>query len=155
MAISQLPSLVPLFVRLVAGEDALPTTGAGILALRESVRRDLEALLNTRRPPLSWPVALKELDGSILAYGIGDIAGRHFEAAAERSAFCTEVASAIARFDSRLKAVSVRLTEESPGRGFGLVIEAVLDTDQLPLALTFGTKLDPALQRMSVEEILS
>jgi hypothetical protein len=51
--------------------------------------------------------------------------------------------------------VSVRLTEESPGRGFGLVIEAVLDTDQLPLALTFGTKLDPALQRMSVEEILS
>lgn len=155
MAISQLPSLVPLFVRIVAGEDALPTTGAGILALRESVRRDLESLLNTRRPRLSWPATMTELDGSILAYGIGDIAGRHFESAAERSAFCTEVAATIARFDTRLTAVAVRLTEKSPGLGFGLVIEAVLDTGQLPLALTFGTKLDPSLQRMSVEEILS
>lgn len=155
MAIPHLPGLVPLFDRLLAGEDALLTTDGGILALRESVRRDLEALLNTRRPRLSWPATMTELDGSILAYGIGDIAGRHFESVAERSTFCTEVAAAIARFDTRLKAVAVRLTEKSPGLGFGLVIEAVLETGQLALALTFGTKLDPSLQRMSVEEVPS
>jgi type VI secretion system protein ImpF len=155
MAIPHLPVLVPLLDRLLAGEGTLLATDGGVLALRENVRRDLEALLNTRRPSLSWPATMTELDGSILAYGIGDIAGRHFESVVERNAFCAEVSTAIARFDPRLKAVTVRLAEEAPGRGFGLVIEAILEAEPLVLPITFGTKLDPALRRMSVEEVVS
>lgn len=147
--------LLPLLDRLLEGDDPSAQAGDGLAALRENIRRDMEALLNTRRPPLSWPATMTELDGSILAYGIGDVAGRHFESAAEREAFCTEVASAIRRFDPRLRSVSVRLAEQTRGRGVGLRIEAVVDAEPLPLALTFATQLDPALRRLSVEELSS
>jgi type VI secretion system protein ImpF len=41
-----------------------------IAALRRSVRRDLEALLNTRRRWRSWPETYTELGVSPLGYGI-------------------------------------------------------------------------------------
>lgn len=147
--------LQSLLGRLVDGEDTPAQAGDGLAALREDIRRDMEALLNTRRPHLSWPATMTELDGSILAYGIGDVAGRHFESTMEREAFCAEVALSIRRFDPRLRSVSVKLSEEARGRGVGLRIEAVVDADPVPLSLTFATQLDPALRRLSVEELPS
>src|SRR5687767_8128335 len=40
--------------------------------IKDSVRRDLENLLNTRARCLSWPPSLEELPASLVNYGLPD-----------------------------------------------------------------------------------
>ena len=49
-----------------------------MMALRNSVRRDLEALLNARRRWRSWPAHLGQLATSPIGYGIPDFASGAF-----------------------------------------------------------------------------
>ena len=43
--------------------------------LKQSIRRDLENLLNTRQRCRSWPENFDELTVSLVSYGIPDMAG--------------------------------------------------------------------------------
>ena len=53
-------------------------------ALRNSVRRDLEALLNARRRWRSWPAHMTQLATSPIGYGIPDFASGAFNDARRR-----------------------------------------------------------------------
>ncbi len=57
------------------GDDLAQSTAQ----LRQSVRRDVEKLLNTRWRCLHWPPDLTELDDSLVNYGIPDFSGAAFE----------------------------------------------------------------------------
>src|SRR6516165_9191288 len=56
--------------------------------LKQAVRRDLENMLNTRHSYLQWPPALKELNQSLLNYGLADVTGTGLGSAKEREDFC-------------------------------------------------------------------
>src|SRR5688500_14557195 len=68
--------------------------------LKQSVRRDLENLLNTRRRCLSLPPGLKELPASLVNYGLPDFSGN--PAAANREAFAKLVEGVIRQYEPRL-----------------------------------------------------
>ena len=51
-----------------AGDD-MPS----LARLREGLRRDLEAMLNTRKRFLTWSSHLDELDRSLVNYGLNDL----------------------------------------------------------------------------------
>ena len=55
--------------------------------LKQSVRRDLENLLNTRWRCVSWPPNLDELELSLVNYGIPDFTGVNMGSPAERDRF--------------------------------------------------------------------
>lgn len=96
--------------RLLLGETT-PVEGRTAQAkrMREAVRRDLEALFNTRTPCRSWPRHLRQLNRSILSYGLPDLQTRTIISEASREALRGEVQAIIRRFEPRLKRAVVEL----------------------------------------------
>ena len=58
--------------------------------VKQSLQRDLENLLNTRRRATGWPADLTELVLSLANYGIPDIAGADLGSAENREQFAQE-----------------------------------------------------------------
>jgi type VI secretion system protein ImpF len=115
-------------------------------ALRNSVRRDLEALLNARRRWRTWPAHLTHLSGSPIGYGIPDFASGAFSDAGRREELRLEIEATIRRFEPRFLSVRVHLVE-APNRletTLRLRIEAVLHAEPAPESVTFDTLVDPS-----------
>jgi type VI secretion system protein ImpF len=122
--------------------------------LRNSVRRDLEALLNARRRWRSWPTRFTQLATSPIGYGIPDFASGAFSDARRREELRIEIEETIRRFEPRFISVRVQLVE-APERletTLRLRIEAVLHADPAPEAVTFDTLVDPTTDDVVVRQ---
>ena len=82
--------------------------------LKDSLARELEALLNTR---LGFPAgrfdATPEVRASILNYGLADFAGFCLSSSEDCAAICASLKDAIERHEPRLKNVSASLAREA------------------------------------------
>lgn len=125
--------------------DPPMSAGDSMIALRNSVRRDLEALLNARRRWRSWPSHLTQLATSPLGYGIPDFASGAFNDARRREDLRIEIEDTIRRFEPRFMSVRVQLvdTQERLDTTLRLRIEAMLHAEPAPEAVVFDTLLDP------------
>jgi type VI secretion system protein ImpF len=111
----------PLFDRLVGGERTLTVRG-----LRESVRRELELLLNTRS---SFPS--RRLPGApltVIDYGIPPLADFSARNADDQNKLAAALRDAIAAFEPRLASVRVRAI---PPEVDQMSIEFAIDADHL------------------------
>ncbi|MFN3791858.1 type VI secretion system baseplate subunit TssE [Massilia sp.] len=78
--------------------------------LKDSVARDLEALLNTRLPfDPAILNAFPEARASILHYGLQDFAGYCLTSSLDRAAVCASIQDAIEAHEPRLRDVSATL----------------------------------------------
>lgn len=113
--------------------------------LRDSVRRDLEALLNARRRWRSWPTQFKELATSPIGYGVPDFAAGAFNDPRQREELRIEVEETIRRFEPRFLSVTVRLVNSDAmlESTLNLRIDAVLHAEPAPESITFDTRVDP------------
>ena len=130
-----------------------PTSAAeSMVALRNSVRRDLEALLNARRRWKSWPESMKELGTSPIAFGIPDFGAAAFNDPRQREKLRLEIEDTIRRFEPRFLSLKVVLgdAETRLESTLRLRIEAVLHAEPAPEAVTFDTLLDPSNDRVIV-----
>jgi type VI secretion system protein ImpF len=125
--------------------------------LKQSVRQDLENLLNTRRQPRPLPPGLGELERSLAAYGVPEVAGSGFgshEGAARLRATLEEV---IARWEPRLARVSVTTVERGEGersdRTLHFRIDALLKTEPAPEPVTFDSIFKPATGSLEVRGV--
>jgi type VI secretion system protein ImpF len=125
-----------------------------MIALRNSVRRDLEALLNARRRWRSWPTRLAQLATSPIGYGIPDFASGAFSDAQRREDLRIEIEATIRRFEPRFISVRVQLVEtpEHLETTLRLRIEAVLHAEPAPEAVTFDTLVDPTTDDVVVRQ---
>jgi type VI secretion system protein ImpF len=142
--------LAPLLDRLIDDapdqqRDPPTTAGDTMLVLRNSVRRDLEALLNARRRWRSWPRRYTQLATSPLGYGIPDFTSGAFNDASRREELRAEIEDTIRRFEPRFLSVDVKLIEsrERLDGTLRLRISAVMHADPAPEAITFDTLVDP------------
>ena len=110
--------------------------------LRAGVHRDVEHLLNARRPWQSQPRA--ELVRSPLGYGLTDFTAGAFNEEDARERLRAEIETAIRRFEPRLTQVEVRLVGTmSPLRSvLTLHIAALLLIDPMPEPISFETLID-------------
>jgi type VI secretion system protein ImpF len=122
--------------------------------LRNSVRRDLEALLNARRRWRSWPAHLSELGVSPLGYGIPDFASGAFNDPQRREELRIEIEHTIRRFEPRFISVHVHLieTRERLEATLRLRIDAVLHAEPAPEAISFDTLVDPTTDQIVVRQ---
>lgn len=106
----------PSFMDLVNDPDSSGTRGRSGYSEADylyTVRRDLEDLLNTRRPSDAqlgidrWP----EVASSVIAYGVPDMSDFRFLQSAGQAEVCRLVAHAIELFEPRLRDVEVRLRD--------------------------------------------
>jgi type VI secretion system protein ImpF len=122
--------------------------------LRQSVRRELEALLNARRRWKSPPRGLTELPGSPIGYGIPDFAAGVFNNQGERDRLRLEIEATIRRFEPRFLSVRVHLSDEAQrlDASLRLRIEAVLHADPAPEQVTFDTIVDTVNDNVRVRD---
>jgi type VI secretion system protein ImpF len=121
--------------------------------LKQSVRRDLENLLNTRQRCLEWPDGLKELRQSLVNYGIPDFTGANLGAASDHEDFCRTLQAIIRQYEPRFKTVKVSLlTNVEPlDRTLRFRIDALLIADPAPEPVVFDSTLEPVTGNFAVK----
>ncbi|PCM43922.1 type VI secretion system baseplate subunit TssE [Marinobacter sp. ANT_B65] len=136
--------------RLAADHSAKAT----VMTIRQSVRRDLEALLNTRRSWLVLPPELRELKQSVLGYGLPDFTVMDLGTEEARQWLCEEVRQTIVRFEPRLTRIEVIAEEgDTPlDRTMRLRIDAILLVDPVPEPVAFRSDLEPVNLSMTLQE---
>lgn len=150
------PSLLD---KLTRNGERRPNTYAGeslyltLEALKQSVARDLETLLNSRRmlnEPLltNYPLARQ----SVLAYGLGDFSAMSLASSQDRLRICQALEEAINHHEPRLKQVATRLrSNELPGKGLHIHISAVLVVNPVREPVDFDALMEPTTQQYTVQ----
>jgi type VI secretion system protein ImpF len=146
---SPVPVQAPLLDRLMDDEPDRPADRAvspaeTLARLRRSVHRDLEALLNARRPWRTVPEKLAALRLSPLAFGMPDFTAGAYNDRRQREVLRQEIEQTIRRFEPRLAQVQVRLGDSSGplGATLRLTIDALLRTHPAPEPIAFDTTVD-------------
>ena len=122
--------------------------------LKDSVRRDLENLLNTRWRSFSWPPNLDELDISVVNYGIPDFTGANMSLASEREELRRTLEKIIKRFEPRFKTVKVSIVKNKDefDRTLRFRIDALLYAEPAPEPVVFDSQLQPAATTFEVRQ---
>jgi type VI secretion system protein ImpF len=130
----------------VNGASSAIVTRLSVEELKDSVARDLEALLNTRTViPEGILKRYPECSRSIVTYGLNDFAGRSLSSHDDRAYICQCLEKAIARHEPRLRNVkaSLELREDSINRlNFAITAMMVVSTSQEPV--NFDAVLQPS-----------
>ncbi len=114
-----------------------------ISQIRDSVVRDLENLLNTRRCILDVPESCALVNTSVFTYGLKDFMSYNPRSPSVRLEIRQEIERTIALFEPRLRNVSVRIEgTEGLERSLRLRISALLVSDPVSEPITFDTYLD-------------
>ena len=137
--------------------EAPRSRSVSLKELKESVRRDLQNLLNTRIRCVPWPAALKELKYSLVNYGIPDQTGASVGSSKDREQLCRDIENVVKRYggaiqirngapevgERRLMKVRVKLVDptESIDRTIRFQIDAVLKAEPAPEPIQFDSTL--------------
>jgi type VI secretion system protein ImpF len=109
--------------------------------LKQSVRRDIEWLLNTRSM-VGIPPELKEVQASVLAFGLPDISTFSGRNVADRVRLRRAVEHAVEAFEPRLEGVVVTVEPEpGPTLSMKFRIDGRLKVDPAPEPVSFDTLL--------------
>ncbi len=122
--------------------------------LRNSVRRDLENLLNTRFRMVEPDNELSEIQSSLLNYGLPDLATVNISDKEKREEFIQHLESILIEYEPRFKSVKVRYMDNSDSldRTLRFRIDATLYADPSPEMVVFDSILEPVTRTVSVEE---
>lgn len=140
------------------GEHGAPGAGGParltVEQIKDSVARDLEALLNTRLAvPEEALAAYPQARHSILNYGLADFAGLCLASAADREAVCASLKAAIEIHEPRLTEVSASLEPESGSvNRLHFVIAARLLLHPSSEPVNFNAVLQPSSLRYSISK---
>ena len=120
--------------------------------MRQAIRRDLENLLNTRCRPTSWPPELTELERSLVAYGIPDLAAANLASGPGRRRFLATVERTIRTFEPRFKSIKVVEVANSDylDRTLRFRIDALLYAYPAPEPVVFDSAVEPATGEFQV-----
>ena len=141
-----------LFDRLVNGITAQAYT---LEQMKDSLARDLEALLNARAAiPEEELRGYRLASGSVLNYGLVDFAAMCLTSDVDRKRICHAVQRAIERHEPRLRNVkaSLRKAEGNINR-IDFVIAATLKADASAQPVQFDAVLTQSTQRYAVRRI--
>jgi type VI secretion system protein ImpF len=150
-----------LFDRLDADDDAscgpfrAPTRKND--AWKESITRDLEALLNTRSALLPHVLAAYPgVSASVVNYGLIDFAGMCMTSDTDQQRICTAVRQAIERHEPRLDKVTATLQRRKGAiNRVDFVITAQLKNAPVADPMQFNAVFQPSLQRYSIQSVRS
>jgi type VI secretion system protein ImpF len=121
-----------------------PTWTESVRQLKNSLRHDLEWLLNTRRIPIPPPESYQELPRSLYNFGFPDITSMGRDSREVRIRLLRQVEQTIADFEPRLAGVKVTLaeSEDEGARRLRFLIEGLLRMEPNPEQVVFDTVLE-------------
>lgn len=124
--------------------------------LRQSVRRDLENLLNTRYRVVEPPADSEQLGTSLLNYGLPDLATVNISDIEKKREFTRNLEHILRNYEPRFKSVKVTpiANREATDRTLRFRIDAVLWADPAPQVVVFDSILEPISRSVNVQESL-
>lgn len=126
-----------------------------IRELRESVRRDLEFLLNTRRPCIPLPKRWQHLEDSVIGFGIPDYTGVNLDLDNEKERFAILIERIIMQNESRFKSVKITVIDDpsSIDRTFRFRIDGILKVEPAVKPVVFDSTLEPVSRSFKVKDV--
>ncbi|OWV72433.1 type VI secretion system baseplate subunit TssE [Rhizobium sp. J15] len=121
--------------------------------MREAIRRDLEALLNTRRCPTTPPAVLAELKDALVSYGVDGVVSANLMTDEAKLRLAAAIERRIALFETRLSDVRVTILKSRTmtERALRLRIQATFRLHEGMPPISFESTIDPSTQRFLVE----
>lgn len=134
------------------GTGARP--GCTVEQMIDSVRRDLEDLLNTHRTLLDIPVEYREIENSILGFGLPDFSSFQSSKGDVSRKVAERIELAISRYEPRLRNVRATAIEEPDEKQLKLKfqIQANLRVDPSP-EVAFVTILKLSTGETSIQQV--
>lgn len=117
---------------------------------KAGLRRDLEALLNGKRPQLAALDRHEALGRSILGFGLRDISTEDFSAAGARDRIRRMVAQCIRDHEPRLSDVEVEMDEGATSEGVRFRIVAVLKLTRDQDMVVYDASVRPSDRAIAV-----
>ena len=122
--------------------EPLASRSKSLRQLKDSVKRDLEQLLNTRKSEDWLPSDLKELNSSLAAYGLPDFTSFSIKSPSEQERLCHALETALTTFEPRLEDIRVSILQMGDlRRSLHFRIEARLRVEPAPEPVTFDAML--------------
>ena len=129
--------------RLVDVEQWPETRAASIGMYRESIKRDLEWLLNTRQPVIPELESYPATAASVLNYGLPDIHSFDGSAGKEQNALTVALEKCIRTFEPRINQPRVYLTRSDHlSRSLKFHIEGQIFYENMDEEIKFDTVLE-------------
>lgn len=121
--------------------------------MREMIRRDLEALLNTRRPPQAPPERLDELKNALVSYGVDGILSASLVTDQAKLQLARLIEQRIQLFETRLSDVRVTILKPriEGERALRMRIQGTFRLQEGMPPISFESRIDPATQSFSLE----
>ncbi len=144
-----------LFDRLIDAPDA-PRDGIrmtlSVEQLEQTILRDLEALLNTRRSLRADVLTAHPLAGrSILGYGLDDVSSRSGSGSNDREHICRQLEAAITLHEPRLQRVNVTMDAGgSSAQQIRFSIKALLCVSPLKQPVDYDAVLEASTKRYAI-----
>lgn len=133
--------------------EAPKSRSRSIEELKQSVKRDLEWLLNTRHTADKIPEDLEEVSKSIAIYGLPDFTGMSSRDSDDRKNLIRNVETALRVFEPRFMNLKVTLEDIETGeRGVRFRIQAALRVEPTPEPVVFDTVLQMGSGEFEVRE---
>jgi type VI secretion system protein ImpF len=123
--------------------EAIASRSKSMRQLKQSVKRDLEWLLNTRQTAGAFSPELREVATSLAAFGLPDFTSVSVKSPADRLRMQRALEAAINIFEPRLEGVIVTLQpmENSLQQSMHFRVDARLRVEPAPEPVTFDTVL--------------
>jgi type VI secretion system protein ImpF len=121
--------------------------------LRRAVRRDIEALLNTRQTILDWTADMDEVEYSMIDFGSPDFSSLSLTSADAREKFRAQIEERIRKLEPRFKTVEVQLVANADplDRTLRFRIDAWIYVDPAPERVDFDSLLEPVSRSFTVK----
>ena len=121
--------------------------------LKQSVKRDLEWLLNTRHSGDKIPEGLEEVNKSVAIFGLPDFTGLSSKNSDDRKNLIGSIETALRIFEPRFMNVKVVLLDlDEIERGVKFQIQATLRVEPTPEPVVFDTILQVGSGEFQVKE---
>lgn len=132
-----------------------PDKYQSLKALRNSVRQDLERLLNTRYRIVAPPEHYEQLEHSLLNYGLPDLASINVTDSDQKKSFTNHVEKILKTYEPRFKSVKVTYhdNKDKTDRTLRFRIDAVLYADPSPEIVVFDTVLESITRNVNIIEL--
>jgi type VI secretion system protein ImpF len=131
--------------RLMAVEEWPTTRAQSLRFFKESLRRDLEWLLNTRQPHMPELNSYQAAKATVINFGLPDITAMGLLSAADHRTLRGAIEVCLRNFEPRLMDVHVTLEEsDTVDRRLRFHIEGNMKLDPAPEEITFDTVLELA-----------
>lgn len=123
--------------------------------LRNSVRRDLENLLNTRYRIIEPAEEYKELEISLLNYGLPDLATINMSDIDKKKKFIEDFEAILRDYEPRFKTIHISFLDNADilDRTLRFRIDATLYADPYPEVIIFDSVLEPVTRSINVKEV--